>query len=203
MARRLPGHFFTWKMQAGHSDAALPRTALTPSACGHCKPPPLGLCNSHPEASWRSGDAADCKSVYPGSIPGEASTHTSCVLTRCPVAKVGWKPISAGAWRCCPCIFVSHHFVCLDGVSGCKSRLETEFLPVLGAALHDSNELSRLACLTVRLAAITGCQHGFPFFTGISAAGTDPGAGGRTSAHSQRRTATAPQWPVSRRDARP
>jgi hypothetical protein len=27
-----------------------------------------------PEASWRSGYAADCKSVYLGSIPGEAST---------------------------------------------------------------------------------------------------------------------------------
>ncbi len=25
-------------------------------------------------ASWRSGDAADCKSVYAGSIPAEAST---------------------------------------------------------------------------------------------------------------------------------
>src|SRR5690554_4210951 len=25
------------------------------------------------EAMWRSGDAADCKSVYPGSIPGVAS----------------------------------------------------------------------------------------------------------------------------------
>jgi hypothetical protein len=25
------------------------------------------------EASWRSGDAEDCKSLYPGSIPGEAS----------------------------------------------------------------------------------------------------------------------------------
>jgi hypothetical protein len=24
-------------------------------------------------ATWRSGDAADCKSVYPGSIPGVAS----------------------------------------------------------------------------------------------------------------------------------
>jgi hypothetical protein len=24
-------------------------------------------------ASWRSGDAEDCKSLYPGSIPGEAS----------------------------------------------------------------------------------------------------------------------------------
>jgi hypothetical protein len=25
------------------------------------------------EASWRSGDVADCKSAHPGSIPGEAS----------------------------------------------------------------------------------------------------------------------------------
>ena len=27
-----------------------------------------------PEASWRSGYAEDCKSLHPGSIPGEAST---------------------------------------------------------------------------------------------------------------------------------
>ncbi len=27
-----------------------------------------------PEATWRSGDAADCKSAYPGSIPGVASS---------------------------------------------------------------------------------------------------------------------------------
>ena len=26
------------------------------------------------EASWRSGYAEDCKSLHPGSIPGEAST---------------------------------------------------------------------------------------------------------------------------------
>ncbi len=25
-------------------------------------------------ATWRSGDASDCKSAYPGSIPGVAST---------------------------------------------------------------------------------------------------------------------------------
>ena len=25
------------------------------------------------KATWRSGDAADCKSAHPGSIPGEAS----------------------------------------------------------------------------------------------------------------------------------
>ncbi len=29
------------------------------------------------EASWRSGDAEDCKSLYPGSIPGEASNSVS------------------------------------------------------------------------------------------------------------------------------
>ena len=27
-----------------------------------------------PMASWRSGDAPDCKSGNPGSIPGEASS---------------------------------------------------------------------------------------------------------------------------------
>ncbi len=27
-------------------------------------------------ARWRSGDAADCKSVHPGSIPGRASTSS-------------------------------------------------------------------------------------------------------------------------------
>jgi hypothetical protein len=27
-------------------------------------------------AGWQSGDAADCKSVYPGSIPGSASIST-------------------------------------------------------------------------------------------------------------------------------
>ena len=30
---------------------------------------------SSPMATWRSGDAADCKSVYPGSIPGVASNN--------------------------------------------------------------------------------------------------------------------------------
>jgi hypothetical protein len=28
------------------------------------------------EASWRSGYAEDCKSLHPGSIPGEASKKT-------------------------------------------------------------------------------------------------------------------------------
>ena len=27
-------------------------------------------------ATWRSGDAADCKSAYPGSIPGVASIYS-------------------------------------------------------------------------------------------------------------------------------
>ena len=29
-----------------------------------------------PEASWRSGYAEDCKSLHPGSIPGEAYNQT-------------------------------------------------------------------------------------------------------------------------------
>jgi hypothetical protein len=29
-----------------------------------------------PTATWRSGYAAVCKTVYPGSIPGVASTYT-------------------------------------------------------------------------------------------------------------------------------
>ena len=29
------------------------------------------------EATWRSGDASDCKSAHPGSIPGVASKFTS------------------------------------------------------------------------------------------------------------------------------
>src|SRR5690606_37844946 len=38
-----------------------------------------------PEASWRSGDAADCKSVYTGSIPVEASIPFSSELILLPV----------------------------------------------------------------------------------------------------------------------
>ena len=36
------------------------------------RPSPLALFSGR-MASWRSGDAEDCKSSYPGSIPGEAS----------------------------------------------------------------------------------------------------------------------------------
>lgn len=31
------------------------------------------ICVDTRMARWRSGDAADCKSVHPGSIPGRAS----------------------------------------------------------------------------------------------------------------------------------
>ena len=34
------------------------------------------------EASWRNGYAEDCKSFYPGSIPGEASNLCACVRSR-------------------------------------------------------------------------------------------------------------------------
>jgi hypothetical protein len=34
---------------------------------------PSSLAITYAMASWRSGDAEDCKSLHPGSIPGEAS----------------------------------------------------------------------------------------------------------------------------------
>ena len=34
----------------------------------------------HSEATWRSGDAADCKSVYAGSIPAVASIFPDILL---------------------------------------------------------------------------------------------------------------------------
>ena len=37
----------------------------------------------HRRRTWRSGDAADCKSVYPGSIPGVASNFAK-----------NWRPIA-------------------------------------------------------------------------------------------------------------
>jgi hypothetical protein len=37
------------------------------------------------EATWRSGDVADCKSAHPGSIPGVASNTTSLQVTACGV----------------------------------------------------------------------------------------------------------------------
>ena len=37
-------------------------------------------------ATWRSGDAADCKSVHPGSIPGVASKTFFGVVCRQPIA---------------------------------------------------------------------------------------------------------------------
>ena len=57
-------------------------------------------------ATWRSGDAADCKSVYPGSIPGVASTIISLKepwqglraqgsRLELPHAEAGFRP----AWR--------------------------------------------------------------------------------------------------------
>ena len=46
----------------------------------HCEMKSLGALSprkSAPEARWRSGDAADCKSVYAGSIPARASNTLS------------------------------------------------------------------------------------------------------------------------------
>ena len=41
--------------------------------CGHCVIAYDPLRNSPPTATWRSGYATVCKTVYPGSIPGVAS----------------------------------------------------------------------------------------------------------------------------------
>ena len=53
----------------GDLEVAAPRALLyrTPS-------PADVICVDTRMARWRSGDAADCKSVHPGSIPGRAST---------------------------------------------------------------------------------------------------------------------------------
>jgi hypothetical protein len=55
----------------------------TTDAVARRLPSPTGLCygaaaaSRHARlASWRSGYAEDCKSLYPGSIPGEASTDS-------------------------------------------------------------------------------------------------------------------------------
>src|ERR1700689_1491186 len=39
-----------------------------------CPAPRQSAIGAPLEATWRSGDAADCKSAYPGSIPGVASS---------------------------------------------------------------------------------------------------------------------------------
>ena len=56
-------------------------------------------------ASWRSGYAEDCKSLHPGSIPGEAS-KLSHVLTTC--------IRQAGAAACAPIVhlFAVAQIVC-------------------------------------------------------------------------------------------
>jgi hypothetical protein len=49
-----------------------------PILCGHCQSQPLPnrpqAVTHAPTATWRSGYAAVCKTVYPGSIPGVASS---------------------------------------------------------------------------------------------------------------------------------
>jgi hypothetical protein len=45
------------------------------------------------KATWRSGDAAVCKTVYPGSIPGVASNIFQFIFVD---PKILWVPL-----RCC------------------------------------------------------------------------------------------------------
>jgi hypothetical protein len=40
------------------------------------------------EARWRSGDAEDCKSLHPGSIPGRASIYLSMFTPDCSTLQI-------------------------------------------------------------------------------------------------------------------
>jgi hypothetical protein len=59
--------------------------------CGNPGAPPGRHCHaetthdtcSRRGATWRSGDAADCKSAHPGSIPGVASSQSPKILEKC------------------------------------------------------------------------------------------------------------------------
>ena len=51
----------------------------------HCQGrTPHDTCSAPLGATWRSGDAADCKSAHPGSIPGVASSPRAFIRTRDP-----------------------------------------------------------------------------------------------------------------------
>src|SRR5208283_882296 len=48
------------------------------AACCYRRPAHDAFASPGVEASWRSGYAEDCKSLHPGSIPGEASNSPQC-----------------------------------------------------------------------------------------------------------------------------
>jgi hypothetical protein len=52
-------------------------------------------------ATWRSGDAADCKSAHPGSIPGVASKAPSSRLQRHRGVGVSWRQEAPRSFRSC------------------------------------------------------------------------------------------------------
>lgn len=46
------------------------------------------ICDGVDKATWRNGYAEDCKSLYPGSIPGVASIPSPSLPDPCPI-KIG------------------------------------------------------------------------------------------------------------------
>ncbi len=67
------------------------------------------------KASWRSGYAEDCKSLHPGSIPGEASTH------RHP----GFTGFFGGIWRFNPLLGRVAYVLCKAGLLCYRPGSET------------------------------------------------------------------------------
>ena len=54
-------------------------------------------------ATWRSGDAADCKSAYPGSIPGVASNLLAKCLDQQSVASANVTGLGKDMHSLCRC----------------------------------------------------------------------------------------------------
>ena len=75
----------------------------------HCHAETVHDTCSRRGATWRSGDAADCKSAHPGSIPGVASQGARSWPQKCwpglsqGSATLGWRAlIPRRAWSGCP-----------------------------------------------------------------------------------------------------
>ena len=70
-------------------------------------------------ATWRSGDAADCKSVHPGSIPGVASNPPKNLSNINVSSPVGHQPNQKGGTLCSPSDHEGHavggHFLAFGG----------------------------------------------------------------------------------------
>ncbi len=84
-------------------------------------------------ATWRSGDAADCKSAYPGSIPGVASKHSQSVRAgAAQLCKGGAALLYAGCITACRASFPGSSAVEQPAVN----RLVAGSNPARGARCH-------------------------------------------------------------------